>query len=56
MLEYNYFFNYRIQSYIDFYLYVVSIYIYIYFIRDRRGHDRMLVGIITTCAISAYRH
>jgi len=23
---------------------------------DRRGHDRMVVGFTTTCAISAYHH
>ena len=23
---------------------------------DRRGHDRMVVGITTTCAINAYYH
>ena len=23
---------------------------------DRRGHNRMIVGFITTCAISAYHH
>jgi hypothetical protein len=25
-------------------------------IRDRRGHDRMVVGFTTTYAISAYYH
>jgi len=24
--------------------------------RGRRGHDRMVVGLTTTCAISAYHH
>jgi len=24
--------------------------------RDRRGHDRMVVGFTTSCAISAYHH
>ena len=26
------------------------------FLRYRRGSDRMLVGYVTTCAISAYHH
>ena len=25
-------------------------------LRGRRGHDRMIIGFITTCAISAYNH
>jgi len=25
-------------------------------IRSRRGHDNMIVGFTTTCAISAYHH
>jgi hypothetical protein len=25
-------------------------------IKDCRGHDRMVVGFTTTCAISAYHH
>jgi hypothetical protein len=24
--------------------------------KDRRGHDRMVVGFTTTCAISVYHH
>jgi hypothetical protein len=28
----------------------------LYFIRDRRDRDRMVIGFTTTCAISAYRH
>jgi len=28
----------------------------LYYGRDRRGHDRMVVGFITTYAISAYHH
>ena len=27
---------------------------YVTFIRDRRGRDRMVVGLTTTCAIRAY--
>jgi len=27
-----------------------------YVIEDRRGSDRMVVGFIATCAISAYPH
>jgi hypothetical protein len=25
-------------------------------VRDHRGRDRMVVGLTTTCAISAYHH
>ena len=28
----------------------------LYFIRDRRDRDRMVIGFTTTCAIRAYRH
>jgi len=44
-------------------LFAIYIYIYIYIytvtdqnLRGRRGRDRMVVGFITTYAISAYHH
>jgi hypothetical protein len=28
----------------------------VFYYHDHRGHDRMMVGFTTTCAISAYHH
>jgi len=38
--------------------YIVAVHKFVYnqFKRGRHGHDRMVVGCTTTCAISAYQH
>jgi hypothetical protein len=37
-------------------LLVIISFILFLMVRDHRGRDRMVVGLTTTCAISAYHH
>ena len=38
------------------FLRIYSVFFITYYSRGRRGHDRMVVGFTTTCAISTYHH